>query len=111
MEQTWLGKAEARGLKVGRAEGIEKGIEKGIKKGIKKGRTEGVREGKAQAVDQMRQVVLRRLEQRFGAVPERVQAKVRRMKTVEPLAEMLEKLALVQSADDLLSRRRSLPES
>jgi hypothetical protein len=96
MELTWLGRAEARGIKKGRVEGIEKGMEKGVKKGRAQGR--------AEAVDQMRQVLLRRIEKRFGAVPERVLAKVRRMKTVESLAEMLEELPLLRSADDLLSR-------
>ena len=87
MEQTWLGRAEARGLK--------KGIEK----------------GKAQAVEQMRQMVLREIEQRFGAVPERVAARVRAIRTLEPLGKMLKELSSIQSPDDLLSRRRSLAES
>ena len=106
MEQTWLGKAEARGLKMGLKQGVEKGRAEGLAKGVR----EGVREGRAQAVEQMRQMVLRRLEQRFGAVPDRIHARIRGMKTLGPLAEMLEKLALVRSPDDLLARRR-LPES
>ncbi len=94
MELTWLGKAEALGIKKGRAEGIERG------------KGEGIKQGKAEAVEKMRQMVLRRIEQRFGTVPERVEARVRAIKAVEPLAEMLEKLPLLQSPDDLLSRRR-----
>ena len=78
MAQTWLGKAEARG----RAEGMEK------------------------AVDQMRGLVLKRIEQRFGVVPERVQTRVQAIGTLAPLAAMLEKLPLLESADDLLSPRR-----
>ena len=102
MELTWLGKAEARGLKKGRAEGRQQGRAEGIEKGKSQGR--------AEAVDQMRAVVLRRIEQRFGEVPKQVQTKVQRMKTVESLAEMLEKLPLLQSADDLLSHRNGKPE-
>ncbi|HKH48004.1 MAG TPA: hypothetical protein VKM72_25375 [Thermoanaerobaculia bacterium] len=86
MELTWLGKAEARG----------------IKEGIKKGRAQE----KAETLEQMRQLVLGRIEKRFGAVPESVQAKVQAMNAVKPLAEMLEKLPLLRSAEDLLSRRR-----
>jgi hypothetical protein len=95
MEQTWLGKAEARG----------------IAKGIEKGRAAGVREGKAQAVEQMRQLVLQRIEQRFGAVPARVAARVRAIRALEPLGRLLEELATAKSADALFSRRRSLSES
>jgi hypothetical protein len=94
MAQTWLGKAEARGRAEGRVEGREEGLQKGIKK------------GKAEAVDRMRELVLGRIEQRFGAVPERLQAKVRTIDSLEPLAEMLEKLPLLESAEDLLARRR-----
>ena len=86
MAQTWLGKAEARGRVEGREEGLQK--------------------GKAEVVDRMRQLVLGRIERRFGAVPERVQVKVRSIDSLEPLAEILEKLPLLESAEDLLSRRR-----
>jgi len=94
MALTWLGKAEARGL--------EKGQEKGLQEGLKKGKAQG----KAEAVDQLRQLVLKRIEQRFGAVPERLIARVRTIDTLAPLAAMLEKLPLLESADDLLSPRR-----
>lgn len=83
MELTWLGKAEAQGIK------------------------KGIKQGKAEAVEQMRRMVLRRIEQRFGAVPEPVQARIETLQSVEPLAKMLEKLPLLQSADDLFSRRRA----
>lgn len=95
MEQTWLGKAEARGIRKGRAEG----------------RAQGRAQEKARAVEQMRRMVLQGIEQRFGAVPERVAARVRVLQTLEPLGRMLQKLATAKSADDLLSRRRHLSES
>lgn len=91
MELTWLERAEA------------------------KGRTEGMARGKAQerarSVEQLRRMVLAGLEQRFGAVPERVQAGVQAVRAVEPLGEMLKNLWLVQSADDLLPRRSRRPKS
>ncbi|HKH47744.1 MAG TPA: hypothetical protein VKM72_24055 [Thermoanaerobaculia bacterium] len=105
MELTWLGKAEAKGLKQGLKKGMQKGLAKGLEKGVQKGVQKGKAQGRAETVEQMRQVLLRRIEQRFGTVPERVQARVQRIKTVESLAEMLEKLPLLQSADDLLVRR------
>jgi len=102
MAQTWLGKAEARG----RAEGQEKGLQMGLQKGLQQGIRKGKAEGRAEAVDRMRQLVLGRIEQRFGEVPERVQARIQAIDALEPLAEMLEKLPLLRSAEDLLSRRR-----
>jgi hypothetical protein len=59
----------------------------------------------------MRQMVLREIERRFSAVPERVATRVRAIRTLEPLGKMLKELSIVQSADDLLSRRRGLSES
>lgn len=102
MAQTWLGKAEERGRVEGRTEGREKGLQEGLKQGT----AAGVKKGKAEAVDQLRQLLLKRIEQRFGAVPERIQARVRSIDTLAPLAAMLEKLPLLESADDLLSPRR-----
>jgi flagellar biosynthesis/type III secretory pathway protein FliH len=78
-----------------------RGIEKGVEKGIKKGKAEGM----TLAVEQMRQMVLRSIEQRFGTVPERVLARVQTIKGFEPLGNMLKRLPLVESADDLLPRR------
>src|SRR6185436_18090879 len=49
MDQTWLGKAEARGFEKGKA----RGREEGIKKGKSEGKAEGRAEGKAEVVDQM----------------------------------------------------------
>jgi hypothetical protein len=63
--------------------------------------------GEARAVEQMRQIVLRSIEQRFGVVPEPVVARVQAIKTLEPLGNLLQELPLVQAAGDLLHRRRS----
>jgi len=85
MELTWLGKAEARGME----KGLEQGIERGIKKGI------------AQGVEQMRRVVLRQIEQRFGAVPATVRRKIEAIDTLEPLADLAEQVLVVSSVADL----------
>jgi hypothetical protein len=95
MDQTWLGKAEARGFEKGKAVGFK----------------EGKTEGKAEAVDQMRRMVLGRIEQRFGAVPDPVHAKVRTIASIETLVKLLEKLPSLQSVDDLLPRRNGQPKS
>ena len=91
MELTWLEKAEA----------------KGAAKGAAKGRVQE----RARSVEQLRRMVLAGIEQRFGAVPERVQARVLAVRTLEPLGEMLKNIWLVQSADDLLPRRSRRPKS
>lgn len=83
MELTWLEKAEAKGR---------------------------VQE-RVRSVEQLRRMVLAGIEQRFGAVPERVQAGVLAVRTLEPLGEMLKNIWLVQSADDLLPRRSRRPKS
>jgi hypothetical protein len=81
MELTWLGQAEARGLERGRSEGL------------------------AEAIERMRRLVLLRIEQRFGTVPGRVQKKVLAIDSVEPLVEMIERLPLLTSVEDLVPRR------
>jgi hypothetical protein len=93
MELTWLGKAEARGVEKGIEQGMQKGIEQGIERGIKK--------GIAQGVDQMRRVVLRQIEQRFGAVPAKVRRKIEAIDGFEPLADLAERVLVVDSVADL----------
>ncbi len=77
MELTWLGQAEARG--------VEKGMERGI----------------AQGVEQMRRVVLRQIEQRFGAVPARVRRKIEAIDSLEPLVDLAERVLVVDSVSEL----------
>jgi len=79
MELTWLGKAEAKG--------VEKGIEKGV----------------AQAVEHMRRAVLQRVEQRFGVLPEDVADRILTVDSIDPLLELLDRLPLAKSADELVS--------
>jgi hypothetical protein len=81
MELTWLGKAEARGM--------EKGIEKGAETATR------------QAVGRMRRVVLRLMTQRFGAVPTKVRRKVEAIDSLEPLADLAERVLAVDSVGAL----------
>jgi len=77
MELTWLGKAEARG--------VEKGLESATR----------------QAVERMRRVVFRQIEQRFGGVPTAVRRKVEAIDSLEPLAELAEKVLVVDTIGGL----------
>ncbi|HYU33888.1 MAG TPA: DUF4351 domain-containing protein [Thermoanaerobaculia bacterium] len=81
MELTWLGKAEARG--------VEKGI------------AQGAETAKREAVERMRRVVLRQIEQRFGKVPAKVRRKVEAIDSLEPLADLAERVFVVPSIADL----------
>ena len=85
MELTWLGQAEARG------------IEKGIKKGIAQGAETATR----QAVGRMRRVVLRQIEQRFGAIPTKMRRKIEAIDSLEPLADLAERVLVVDSVGEL----------
>jgi hypothetical protein len=89
MELTWLGQAEARGM--------EKGIERGKKEGIAQGAETATR----QAVERMRRVVFRLMTQRFGAVPTRMRRKIEAIDSLEPLADLAEKVLVVDSAGEL----------
>ena len=101
MELTWLGKAEARGMEKGIEQGLERGIKKGRKEGRKEGREEGREEGIAQGVERLRRVVLRQIEQRFGAVPATVRRKIEAIDSLEPLADLAERVLVVSSVADL----------
>jgi hypothetical protein len=89
MELTWLGKAEARGL--------ERGIETGLERGIAQGSETATR----QAVERMRRVVLRQIEQRFGTVPATVRQRIETIDDLEPLATLAERVLVVPSIADL----------
>ena len=80
MELTWLGQAEARGM--------EKGIE-------------GAETATRQAVGRMRRVVLRQIEQRFGAVPAKMRRKIEAIDSLEPLADLAERVLVVDSVGEL----------
>lgn len=77
MGLTWLEEAEAKGVK------------KGVKIATQKN------------ADRMRQAVLRMIEQRFGPVPPPVQKKLAKVRSIEPLAELVEKVLVVDSFQEL----------
>jgi hypothetical protein len=81
MELTWLGKAEAQGLEKGMARGSE--------------------DATRQAVERMRRVVLRQVEQRFGTVPAPMRQKIEAIEDLEPLAILAERAPFVPSIADL----------
>ena len=83
MDTSYLGRAEA----------------KGVKKGLK--------QAEAKAVEQMRQAVLQGLEHRFGAVPQRVRRRLEAINSVERLASMVAKLLSAETVDDLLAPHRA----
>jgi len=93
MELTWLGQAEARGM--------ERGLEQGIQRGIKQGIAQGVETARLQAVERMRRVVLRQIEQRFGAVPVKARRKIGAIDSLEPLADLAERVLAVDSVGEL----------
>jgi hypothetical protein len=63
---TWLGQTEARGMEQGSATATR------------------------QAVERMRRVVLRQIEQRFGKVPTKVCQRIEAIDSLEPLAALAE---------------------
>ena len=77
MELTWLGQAEAKGM--------EKGAET----------------ARREAVGRMRRVVLRQIEQRFGAVPAKMRRKIEGIDSLEPLADLAERVLVVDSVGAL----------
>ena len=103
MEQTLWGRAEEQGFKKGQAAGLEKGF--------RKGRMEGRSQGKAEAVDRMRRMVLQRIERRFGAVPEPVEARVHAITSIEVLARLFAKVPSLSSPDEILPRRNGKAKS
>ena len=81
MQLSWLGKAEAEGMK----------------KGLQKGRIQGEKQSAAR----MRRAVLQLLKGKFGPVPPPVRQRLRAMDSIEPLAQVVERVPLARSIDDL----------
>ena len=70
-------------------------------KGRLKGRREGRREALEEGVRNLRRVVLRLLDQRFGRVPVSIRRKVEKIDSMDQLAELAEKVLAVQSLDEM----------
>ena len=91
MEQTWLGKAEA------------KGVRKGLVQGRQQGRKEGREEVTLQYVSRMRRAVLHLMKGQFGTVPIPVRRRLEAIDSIEPLAELIERIPRARSAEELLA--------
>ena len=62
---------------------------------------QGAETATRQAVERMRRVVLRQIEQRFGAVPAKVRRKIEAIDSLEPLADLAERVLVVDSVGEL----------
>lgn len=62
---------------------------------------QGIEKGRAEAVQTLRRVVLRLLEQRFGVVPVRTKRKIEKLSSLEPLTHLAEKAVVAGSLDEL----------
>ncbi len=58
-------------------------------------------EAEARGIERMRRVVLRQIEQRFGAVPAKLRRKIEAIDSMEPLADLAEKVLVVDSVGAL----------
>jgi hypothetical protein len=92
MQLSWLGKAEAEGMK----KGIEKGLQKGLAQGVKMADRQN-----RQNVMRMRRAVLQLLKRQFGPVPPPVRQRLQAIDSIEPLAQVVERVPLARSIEDL----------
>lgn len=83
MDTSYLGRAEARGVKKGEAQ------------------------AEAKAVEKMRRAVLQGLEQRFGTVPGPVRRRLEATRSLERLAVLVERLMSAGTVDDLVALNRA----
>ena len=81
MQLSWLGKAEAEGMK--------------------KGRIQGEKIATRQNVTRMRRAVLQLLRRQFGPVPQSVRQRLQAVDSIEPLAQVVERAPLARSLEDL----------
>ena len=68
---------------------------------VHKGRIQGRAEVRAEAVENLRGIVLRQLEQRFGPLPERVRRRIERLRTPGSLRRIAERVLVANSLRDL----------
>lgn len=82
--------------------GIQKGIEKGIAEGIEKGIAEGVEMGMARGIlEGKKETLLDQLRQKFGELPEAVEARVRAIETLNELDGMLRQILTANSLTEM----------
>jgi flagellar biosynthesis/type III secretory pathway protein FliH len=80
----------------GYREGLRKGFRKGFREGIEKARQEGIAEG-------LQIAILMLLELNFKKVPAKHSQKIRSVREIERLSELLEATILAQTLDEVLS--------
>ena len=99
MDHPVLGRERKRGILIGFEQGIEKGLEKGLEQGLEQGLERGLEKGREEGE---RQIVLRQIAKRFGAVPPAAKKRIAAMS-----APKLERIALrlldARSLDELLA--------
>jgi hypothetical protein len=62
---------------------------------------QGAETATRQAVGRMQRVVLRLMAQRFGAVPTKIRRKIEAIDSLEPLADLAERVLVVESVGAL----------
>ena len=83
-------------------EGREEGREEGLEKGLEKGREEGREEGLKQALTHQRDLLLRMLAARFGAVVAAVQQQIAHA-SQEQLDQWLLRILSASSLEDVFA--------
>jgi predicted transposase/invertase (TIGR01784 family) len=76
----------------------QRGLRRSHKKGVEEGREEGREEGLIQGA---RRILLRQIERRFGPVPKGIQTRIQRIKSVEELENLAEKVVTAGSLRDM----------
>ncbi len=82
-------------------EGFEEGFGKGTEKGLEKGLRKGLRKGVEKARSEVRGVLVRHLEARFGPLSEEARGRLEAIDSLEALTEMMGRVPLVHSLDEL----------
>jgi predicted transposase YdaD len=92
-----LQEGRQKGLQEGLEEGLQKGLQEGLEEGLQKGLQEGRQEGIEQTISALRRVLLAKLEERFGALPDAVRQRVESLGSIEELAELVSRQATAPS--------------
>lgn len=82
-----------------RAEGLQQGRTEGLQQGLQQGRNEGLQQGRAEFA---REALLGQLQEKFGAVPPAVEARVRAATDPDRLAAALRQVLRITSPDELV---------
>ena len=83
------------------AEQLEKKYSKSFREAYQEGRQEARQEERQAAVENLRKLVLRLIEQRFGPVPEATRRKIEEIDSSRRLTSIAEKILVVSSLNKL----------